>query len=116
MREDGSVAMEHIVQFGINIDDEQIRKTVSKNVEKYVLDECKQRAFEELGLVGRYGYADIPNSEIAREITDRVLEEYGERIVEGVTSKVAERLLKRRTFADRVELEVIKAASESGGE
>lgn len=49
--------MEHILQFGVNIDDDAIVKTVTKNVEAQVMGELKSRIKESVDSVMYYrGY------------------------------------------------------------
>lgn len=38
--------MEHIVQFGISIDDDQIKKTIENNVRSQVVAEIKKDLYE----------------------------------------------------------------------
>lgn len=40
--------MEHIVQFAVNIDDEQIKKTVERNVVTQIATENSKRLYERI--------------------------------------------------------------------
>lgn len=91
--------MEHVVQFGINIDDEAIKKAVVANVEKEVIAGIRKQIEKEPGF-GEYNYRY--GSRFAQEIVETVLEEHLEEIVDYVSAKIADRLCKRKSFTDAV--------------
>ena len=51
--------MEHIVQFGICVDDEKIKETISKNVEKAVIGKISKEIMEEVFSNTGYGNTSI---------------------------------------------------------
>lgn len=91
--------MEHVVQFGINIDDEAIKKAVSANVEKEVIAGIRKKVEKDMGF-GDYNFRY--GSRFAQEVVETVLDEHLEEIVDSVSTRVAERLCKRKSFADAV--------------
>lgn len=91
--------MEHIVQFGINIDDDAVKRAICANVEKVVIADIRKQIEEQLGFRDysyRYG------SRFVDGIVDVVLEEHLGEISDAVAAKIADRLCKRKSFTDAV--------------
>lgn len=91
--------MEHIVQFGINIDDDAIKRAICANVEKVVIADIRKQIEKELGF-GEYSYRY--GSRFVDGIVDTVLEEHLGEVADAVAAKVADRLCKRKSFTDAV--------------
>lgn len=76
--------MEHIVQFGINIDDESIKKAIENNVMKQVAESIKQDAMKRL--VGKNEYSNyeytITLDEIIKSVVNEFLDVNRDKIIE----------------------------------
>lgn len=87
--------MEHILQFGINIDDETIKKTVMEKAEEEIIYALKQDVKRALFEPQRYSYRNDytyePTTYLNGKITDFLAENKDE-ILERVSDKLADRL------------------------
>jgi hypothetical protein len=96
--------MEHIVQFGISIDDDVIKKNVEKNVMQQVTNMVKQDCMKEL--VGKKECSQWEySSRISYLVEDtayKFLDSYKSEIVDLAASKLAERLSKTKAVKDMV--------------
>lgn len=94
--------MEHIVQFGINIDDDAIRDLVVRDAKKQIIAELTKDVQRELGITGnRYSRSDV-----ADEIADEIMERCREDIVHETVERLAGTLPRRKWFRDAVSEEV----------
>lgn len=96
--------MEHIVQFGISIDDEVIKKNIERNVQNQVVNIIKQDCMKEL-----VGKKDCSNWEYTGRIdglitdtTKDFLESYKDEIIEKAANKLVEKLSKTKAVKDMV--------------
>lgn len=83
--------MEHIVQFGINIDDEAIKRTIIETAAEAVMDGCR----EELGLDGGY-YAECKLRDLVASEVDKHFIELEPKIIEMASDKLAERMCRTK--------------------
>lgn len=96
--------MEHIVQFGISIDDDVIKKNIERNVQNQVVNIIKQDCMKEL--VGKkecssWEYTGRIDGLIT-DTTNKFLETYKSEIIEIAASKLADRLSKTKAVKDMV--------------
>ncbi len=96
--------MEHIVQFGITIDDDVIKKNIEKNVQNQVVDMIKKDCIREL-----VGNEKVSNWEYTGKIktlivdtTNDFLELHKTEIIEATAIKLVERLSKTKAVKDMV--------------
>ena len=86
--------MEHIVQFAVNIDDEQIKKTVERNVVTQVVAEIRKDCMKEL--TGKIDPSTYQYSQRIKEIVDSNIKEFldnnKEIIIKEAVNQLAERL------------------------
>lgn len=96
--------MEHIVQFGISIDDDAIKKNIERNVQSQVVNAIKQDCMKEL--VGKKECSNFEyTGRIDGLITDTArdfLELYKEEIIERTAIKLVDRLSKTKAVKDMV--------------
>lgn len=89
--------MEHIIQFGIGVDDDAIRKRIEENAESIILknieDGVRSTLFEK-DYYGR-GYSKVPTSYLDEKI-DAFLESHKDEILEMAAAKLADRLAKSK--------------------
>ena len=82
--------MEHIVQFAVNIDDEQIKKTVERNVVTQIAAEIRKDYMKEL--TGKIDPSTYQYSQRNKEIVDRNIKEFLDNNKEMAVNQLAERL------------------------
>lgn len=82
--------MEHIVQFAVNIDDEQIKKTVERNVVTQIAAEIRKDCMKEL--TGKIDPSTYQYSQRNKEIVDRNIKEFLDNNKEMAVNQLAERL------------------------
>lgn len=92
--------MEHIIQFGINIDDEAIRKTIEKQALNMATGQ----------IVGEYKKVINPSGgnysnkikDIVNENVQNLLEENKEQIIEMVAERLTDRLVRTKAVKDAI--------------
>lgn len=96
--------MEHIVQFGINIDDDKIKQTIENNVMKQVAGAIKNDCIK--ALVGR---KNITNYDYTQKIKDMIndniqdfFEDNKDKIIEITSDKLAEKLAKTKAVKEAI--------------
>lgn len=86
--------MEHIVQFAVNIDDEQIKKTVERNVVTQVAAEIRKDSMKEL--TGKCDASTYQYHQKIKEMVDSNIKEFlddnKEIIIKEAVNQLAERL------------------------
>lgn len=100
--------MEHILQFGINIDDEFIKQSVLKNAEEQIIKDIsrdvKEALFQKDSWTGKI--LKTPTTYLNKKLDDFLAENKDE-ILELVTDKLAERLSKTKKAKEKLD-EVLK--------
>ena len=96
--------MEHIIQIGISIDDEQIKKTIEKNATQQVVATFRNDVIKEM--TGKHNYTKYEYSlEMLKVINEQIgtfLDANREEIIEIASEKLAERLVKTKKVRDMV--------------
>jgi Icc-related predicted phosphoesterase len=82
--------MEHVVQIGIGIDDEAIKASIVKNIEKTVLGEVKDDINKML--FNDYGYYNRGPSKFLTAQIEEFLEKNKDDILEMAAEKLADKL------------------------
>lgn len=96
--------MEHVVQFGINVDDDAIKKAIEKNVMMQVAGQIKGDVMK--SITGKkecnnYEYT-TRLKQIVEETTSEFLETNRDEIIEATACKLTERLIKTKVVKDMV--------------
>ena len=98
------IKIEHIVQFGISIDDEQIKKTIEKNAMQQVVATFRNDIIKEM--TGKHNYTKSDYStKMWNAISEQVeifLDENREEIIEIASEKLVEKLVKTKKVKDMV--------------
>lgn len=98
--------MEHILQFGINIDDETIKKNILKNAEEQVIKDISydvKAALFEKSYYGRNDFTKTPTMFLTKKLDDFLAENKDE-ILELVTDKLAEKLSKTKKAKETLDV------------
>lgn len=96
--------MEHIIQFGINIDDDAIRRTIETNIQRKVEEAILQDVKESITSSNNYStwaYKGRIES-LVSEATIKFLEDHKIEIVEETSKKLVERLVKTKAVKEMV--------------
>ena len=94
--------MEHIVQFGVTIDDDAIQKHVMQKASEQVVKDVREKLF-----YTQYGNPSGLSSEVA-EMVKSVLEESGGEIIRLAAHEVAETMKRSKKYK-----EIMKAIEET---
>lgn len=89
--------MEHIVQFGITVDDDAIKNLIVNKASETVVKEVKQ----ELGVDNKY----FSNGVVTKMVSDEVQNQFNlhkEEIIEATAKALAEKLIKTKLVKERV--------------
>jgi 3-methyladenine DNA glycosylase/8-oxoguanine DNA glycosylase len=96
--------MEHIVQFGINIDDTSIRKAIENNVMNQVANQIRQDVIK--NLTGKKDYTNYEYNEKMKQLiaatTENFLQANREDIIEETAKKLAEKLSKTKAVKEMI--------------
>lgn len=91
--------MEHIVQFGITIDDEHIKKSIEKGAENAIAKEMAEQVRNVL--IMRWCGNDEPSIYFDKKLTE-VINEHKDEIINLAADRLAERLRRTRAVRDIV--------------
>ena len=112
--------MEHVVQFGINIDDESIARAIQSDAKKEIVDKISLIIEKDMGIRRSGGGTfrgireDISyHAERAVEsVVARISEDYRDKIIELAASKLAERAARQKWYRDAMAEKVKSSADE----
>lgn len=89
--------MEHIVQFGITVDDDAIKNLIVNKASETVINEIKR----ELGVNDRYYSDNVVNKMVSNEVQNQ-FNLHKEEIIEATAKVLAEKLIKTKLVRERV--------------
>lgn len=90
--------MEHVVQFGINIDDDRIAQAVVNEATKQIVAELKDQMFER----SYYGNKSHDLSKAACNTIQDWLEDHKDEIVDKTVAELVDILKNRKAFKDKL--------------
>lgn len=98
------IEIEHIVQFGITIDDEQIKKTIEKNAMQQVVATFRNDIIKEMIGKNNYTKSDYSTTmwNAVHKQIETFLDENREKIIEIASEKLADKLAKTKKVKDMV--------------
>ena len=94
--------MEHVMQIGINIDDEAIQKAAVNQAAKRITDDMKKSLF-------RYGYASYNRDDIVgftsefEKLLNEKIESYKEEIIERVVDKLTDSIKRSKKYKEALQ-------------
>lgn len=96
--------MEHILQFGINIDDEMIKKTIVDTASQQIVNSIRNDIMKQLTSNKKPTEWDYTNKLkwIVEENAEAFIKEYKDEIIEKTSDKLTERLIKTKAIKDMV--------------
>lgn len=87
--------MEHIIQFGVSIDDERIEQQTLNSIAKEITKDVEKT----LG-VNSWGKSSIIHSMAEQKVQD-VIDEYRDDIIEKASDKLAEKIMRSKAFKEK---------------
>lgn len=98
--------MEHILQFGISIDDQKIIDTVMQKATKEIMDELKLAAKKEMFQLDRKYYSEeyviIGFQKWVEDIFNKFLEDHKNAILKMATDKLVDRMYKSKAVKEAI--------------
>ena len=100
--------MEHIVQFGIGIDDEAIRKIVMEKAEKSILNDLKKQIRTDIDNQifvidnGWYGNENrrVGLQDWVKDLVVKLLEDHKTEIIERASERLADKMSRTKAFKE----------------
>ena len=108
--------MEHIVQFGIGIDDEAIRKIVMEKAEKSILDDLKKQIRTDIDnqifVIDRGWYGNgckrVGLQDWVNDLVVKLLEDHKTEIIERASEKLADKMSRTKAFKEAMAEKVLE--------
>ena len=108
--------MEHIVQFGIGIDDEAIRKIIMEKAEKSILDDLKKQIRTDIDnqifviVRGWYGkdYKKVDLQDWVNDLVVKLLEDHKTEIIERASERLADKMSRTKVFKETMAEKVLE--------
>ena len=88
--------MEHIIQFGVNIDDDAIRREVVRLATREIIEDLKKECRKELGLTGN----SYSRSKFVDSMVDGILADCREQVVREAASALADKAPKQKWYRE----------------
>ena len=95
--------MEHIIQFGVNIDDDAIRRSVEKEAKDRIVESIKRDVEREMGIErtkGGWGGLTYSADRVVKEVVESICDDCRDQIVELAASKLAERAPRQKWYRE----------------
>lgn len=86
--------MEHIVQFGISIDDDAIKKSIEASAEKAIIGKIKDDIMYKL--INRWG--NLTN--LSETVIKRIIDEHKDEIIEKASTSVADSMKRSKKYRE----------------
>ena len=108
--------MEHIVQFGIGIDDDAIRKIIMEKAEKSILDDLKKQIRTDIdnqifvidrGWHGK-DYKKVDLQDWVNDLVVKLLEDHKTEIIERASEKLADKMSRTKAFKEAMAEKVLE--------
>lgn len=106
--------MEHILQFGINIDDDMIKRTVVTTASQQIVNSIRQDIMKQLTGNKKPTEWEYTNrlKNLVEECSETFIKEYKDEIIEKTSDKLSERLIKTKAIKDMVNKAVYESYEE----
>ena len=95
--------MEHIIQFGVNLDDDAIRRSVEKEAKDRIVESIKRDVEREMGIErtkGGWGGLTYSADRVVKEVVESICDDCRDQIVELAASKLAERAPRQKWYRE----------------
>jgi DNA-binding PadR family transcriptional regulator len=105
--------MEHIVQFGVTIDDGAIQRQVLNSAEKQIIEELKKEVGDAILKKESYYSNHKTLTELGSELVTRWLNEHSAEVIEQAAAKVAEKVTRTKAWKEKFS-ETLKEEAANG--
>lgn len=95
--------MEHIVQFGITIDDDVITKQIHKNAEKTITENIQKNVERCIFSTNYYGETKIKLNYVAEQLIMDWLNSHKDEIIQTASKVLAEKMIKTKAVKTAIE-------------
>ena len=96
--------MEHVIQFGVSIDDDAIQKRIVENAEKVITEDIKKEVMGKIFEKDRYSYGVVDKfhlSDIGERIIADAVMEHKDEIIKLAAQMVAEKVFRSKKWKDK---------------
>ena len=100
--------MEHVVQIGINLDDEAIRRAVVERAADEIIDYLKRECLKALGFEHGFGYG-MRCPEFLEDAVEEAMNERMDDIIECAAERIADKAPKQKWYRERMPDAAVKA-------
>lgn len=95
--------MEHVVQFGVSIDDEMIQRQILNSAEKSIVGDLKREIGKHI-LQKRFSYReDLELTSFGEKLVGEWLDEHKDEIIEVAANKITEKVSRTKKFKEAVD-------------
>lgn len=98
--------MEHVIQLGINLDDDAIRRAVESEAKDRIIESIKRDVEREMGIERRtsnWGQLTYSASAVVSEVISAICDDCRDQIVELAASKLAERAPRQKWYREMMQ-------------
>lgn len=95
--------MEHVIQLGINLDDDAIRRAVEREAKDRIIESIKRDVEKEMGIERtKSGWGGLTYSadRVVKEVVESICDDCRDQIVELAASKLAERAPRQKWYRE----------------
>ena len=95
--------MEHVIQLGINLDDDAIRRAVEREAKDRIIESIKRDVEREMGIErtkGGWGGLTYSADRVVKEVVESICDDCRDQIVELAASKLAERAPRQKWYRE----------------
>ena len=90
--------MEHIIQFGVTIDDDAIKKRIEESAKKQITDDISKDIKKTI--INSYGWGTDGLTEYGEKLVKSVMEQYKDEIIAGAVKSVADSIKRSKKYKE----------------
>lgn len=93
--------MEHIIQFGVTIDDGAIQRQILDSAQKQIVEDLKKEVGDAILRKESYYSSTKTLTELGSELVTRWLNEHSAEVIEQAAAKVAEKVTRTKAWKEK---------------
>lgn len=93
--------MEHIIQFGVTIDDGAIQRQILDSAQKQIIEDLKKGVGDAILRKESYYSSTKTLTELGSELVTRWLDEHSAEVIEQAAAKVAEKVTRTKAWKEK---------------
>lgn len=90
--------MEHIIQFGVTIDDNAIKKRIEESAKKQITEDISKDIKKTI--INSYGWSSDGLTEYGEKLVKSVMEQYKDEIIAGAVQSVADSIKRSKKYKE----------------